>query len=1166
MPTTSSPNIETLLGQIGWLRNLARHLAGSTDLADDVVQDTLAVALRSPPDPQRPIRPWLGGVLRHLLQKRCRDEGRRRLGDGRAVADPDAEIGATPEMLAQQAKALRVLAELVCELDETQQKIILLRFFEEQTSEQIGEALGLPAGTVRRQQKETIAHLRDRMNRKHGGRQAWCGLFLLPSRPAAPIISRAKVGFALSCLAVTAVAIVTGAPKGASKPEKRKQLPPPALAIFTEPQPGATTIVTGAVVDDIGRPIAKAAVLLRCTYDCPPGTTDQFTATDAAGLFRFSNVAKTRFTVMASQASHIGASVKIDLTATQSSPPLRLMLGDGGFAIEGTVSDAGGGIIGGAVIVAKLRDQMSFATTTNDGRYQMRLPRGTHIVSVDANGYAALHGQAIESVGDITRNFVLTPAATISGKVTDDDGAAIAGALVMARTEAMPGRPFFASTGADGTFHFGNLPSGRADFSARKGAYWGASEPLPDLQATEIRTNVLIKVSLRPYVKGIVVNHDGEAASECAVRIESGAVSAGFLSGEVIARCKADGSFAVNALPAGRYAIQVRADGYAWSARDFLMTEVSQELKFTLDPEIVLKGSVVTNDGSPVQGAKVELTTRASHAGDAMFTGATSRTTDERGRFEANHLGSGMLRVNVRHDAFGLIELEQSIAEVKMHDLVLRFPPPAFISGKVVWDDGKPAAQVIARWHCGRDAFQSATDRAGAFRIGPVPQGFGELAARSEANGMDRLGGPATAERKRLFIKAGMGLDGIVVTLKRPNKTMGGKVIDERARPVANARIIVGEDHEAERVAWKDSPPGWNTHEATTDADGKFTIPGLVKGTYQAVVVTGQHPNYVLNEVASERRDLLIQLRRSCQMRVRVTTPQGVPLTKFEIKIHPSASAFDPNQGLPWLKSLPLPVFGGAPQTRQWTDSADGTYLFGNLDENVAYDITVQTPDERYGGYARAEASCTQPALVDIAAYQEQTVRGKIVDIDSGQPLADVGVALGNRTDLFATKTNAEGHFELRGVFPGLKEYLNLRAFPLHVPETIAVNVPANGQDIDVGVMGVIALPPQTEPVNSGEAPTMGSVSTGIVLVPGSHPPQVAAVMPNSPASIMGVQAGSVIEAIDARSMMRGAETAANFLLNTPMAPTSTVTLRNPGGAVQVVRLEKVSAEALGLL
>src|SRR5256885_15964002 len=67
--------IEALLGQTDWLRGLARHLAGEG--GDDAAQDVWLAAHQAPPDPGRPVRPWLAQVLRNVVHARRRNDARR---------------------------------------------------------------------------------------------------------------------------------------------------------------------------------------------------------------------------------------------------------------------------------------------------------------------------------------------------------------------------------------------------------------------------------------------------------------------------------------------------------------------------------------------------------------------------------------------------------------------------------------------------------------------------------------------------------------------------------------------------------------------------------------------------------------------------------------------------------------------------------------------------------------------------------------------------------------------------------------------------------------------------------------------------------------------------------------------------------------------------------
>ncbi|MDP3504679.1 MAG: sigma-70 family RNA polymerase sigma factor [Myxococcales bacterium] len=172
-----------LLEHTEWVRGLATRLV--RDDADDAAQDVWLAALRSPPDSNRPARPWLARVLQNAARKRFRDESTRRDYET-AAPQPDAET--SPEALVGRVQLQQLLVELVLGLDEPFRQTLLLRFFEGKSSAEIAEAFGVPAGTVRWRLKEGLERVRTALDaRHHGDRKAWllsCAPLLLP--PAGP--------------------------------------------------------------------------------------------------------------------------------------------------------------------------------------------------------------------------------------------------------------------------------------------------------------------------------------------------------------------------------------------------------------------------------------------------------------------------------------------------------------------------------------------------------------------------------------------------------------------------------------------------------------------------------------------------------------------------------------------------------------------------------------------------------------------------------------------------------------------------------------------------------------------------------------------------------------------------------------------------------------------
>jgi RNA polymerase sigma-70 factor, ECF subfamily len=129
----------------------ARRL--SQQLADDVAAETFLVAFsqRERYDLARlDARPWLYGIVSNLISRHYRSEQRRyralaRAG-GRAFSEsPVDEVAGRLDAQARRAQ----LAQALATLPRADRDVLLLVAWGGLTSEQVGEALGIQAGTAR---------------------------------------------------------------------------------------------------------------------------------------------------------------------------------------------------------------------------------------------------------------------------------------------------------------------------------------------------------------------------------------------------------------------------------------------------------------------------------------------------------------------------------------------------------------------------------------------------------------------------------------------------------------------------------------------------------------------------------------------------------------------------------------------------------------------------------------------------------------------------------------------------------------------------------------------------------------------------------------------------------------------------------------------------------
>jgi RNA polymerase sigma factor, sigma-70 family len=143
-------------------RAISRFLRGRVgqQLAEDLASETFVVAFgrRHSYDPSRDdARPWLYGIALNLLREHRRTEERRL----RAYAGMRADFGSASNEPGERLDS-SVSAALL-ELNHEERNLILLLTWADLTYEQIGDALGLPVGTIRSRVSRVRSKLRERL-------------------------------------------------------------------------------------------------------------------------------------------------------------------------------------------------------------------------------------------------------------------------------------------------------------------------------------------------------------------------------------------------------------------------------------------------------------------------------------------------------------------------------------------------------------------------------------------------------------------------------------------------------------------------------------------------------------------------------------------------------------------------------------------------------------------------------------------------------------------------------------------------------------------------------------------------------------------------------------------------------------------------------------------
>src|SRR5262245_28020920 len=179
---------DVLSAQVQFVRALARELLRDESEADDVAQDAMVTALRSGPWQPPALRSWLRTVVLNAIRQRHRAAERRTRHELNNAVESSSESAA--EIVARM-EAHRQLVAAVLELNEAYRTVIVWRFFEGLSADEIAARARLPIETVRTRIKRALAQLRSRLDATYGGeRSAWVvALGLVVRAPAPPVMA-----------------------------------------------------------------------------------------------------------------------------------------------------------------------------------------------------------------------------------------------------------------------------------------------------------------------------------------------------------------------------------------------------------------------------------------------------------------------------------------------------------------------------------------------------------------------------------------------------------------------------------------------------------------------------------------------------------------------------------------------------------------------------------------------------------------------------------------------------------------------------------------------------------------------------------------------------------------------------------------------------------------
>ncbi len=407
-------------------------------------------------------------------------------------------------------------------------------------------------------------------------------------------------------------------------------------------------------------------------------------------------------------------------------------------------------------------------------------------------------------------------------------------------------------------------------------------------------------------------------------------------------------------------------------------------------PPPVLVGSVRGPDGKPLEGALVLY--RPLVASDRELA-ATTRT-DAEGRFHAELKTPGPVYVRVTAKGLGGRTFEKVQPGSPLAVVLER---GSTIEGFVRGATGQPLGRVrvkaspdlrvaMSNWETDEQAVEARTDARGRFRLEGIGPGLYSVSATARGLGSAHKGN----------VRPGTTVD----LIARPGGWLAGRVSDPQGRPLRGALVRA----EMEPQFW-----GGSTVE-TTDAEGRFELPGLDAGNYTVVARHADFAPGVASGVAVDaegRADLTLMLATGAAVTGRLVDPEERPLG--------GRVAAQELAGQPMPRSLVELLRADA--------GADGRFRIDRVPPG-SYALGAVAPGHA-GRRIEAEVSGREVLvdLGDIALEQGLAIRGR-VRTSSGAPVSDAQIVTSGfdmmRGGTFSeVRSEPDGAFVLAGLMPG---------------------------------------------------------------------------------------------------------------------------------------------------
>jgi protocatechuate 3,4-dioxygenase beta subunit len=426
--------------------------------------------------------------------------------------------------------------------------------------------------------------------------------------------------------------------------------------------------------------------------------------------------------------------------------------------------------------------------------------------------------------------LTLSPAGRLAGRVVDETGAPVPDAVL--RLEEEGGQPmtvgrdsFFFARGAsevvsdeEGRFTFADVPAGHPVVRASADGHLpGALGPLAVTAGGSV-SGLRIVLPHGATVTGRVATPDRAGVAGASVRVIAPPMGAGTFDATPGAQTDGDGNYLLEGVAPGPQSIVAEKEGFARAVRDLDVRQGSNRLDLELGEGFEIVGRVIGDDGSPLAGARLQLTHRAEGLREAV--------SGEGGAFRFTGVSGGIYELMAEKEGWtSAAATEVRIAGAPVRDLEVRLIRGGAVTGRILGlPPGDWAGVSIFASSAEGKGRQGRVDH-GEYRLSDLAPGDWSVSA---ASGTRRvvvqitLPSAGAEVRRDLQFQAGFTLSGRVL---RGGVPMPG--VQVSAAGLDTAEVAGGV--------------------AVSDAKGAFRLEGLQPGSYdvEALFQGPSHPRNV---------------------------------------------------------------------------------------------------------------------------------------------------------------------------------------------------------------------------------------------------------------------------------------------------------------------------------